>query len=305
MAGDAKTINWNRFYYSVNTHFFKRWSPQMAYILGFMCSDGNVHKTTVSWDLSDIHPSNMVLLKNINRAMSSNYPIVKQKHSYRLRISNPIIVQDLLALGVTHNKSKTIKLPNVPQKYFQHFIRGVLDGDGWISIRVRLRHTEFSVGFVCGSYEFMKELSAKLNEGLSIGEGNLREKRKITKRGFISRYYMMEYHSDKAYKLLSYIYRKVNINDLYLIRKYLTYQKVLKIHADNQKSRKIPRLWRMMRSDNLHEYLNQKIKFKTPPAIARELKVSKSSIYRWLQRTGFRKSTKAGSRKWSNKIRSR
>ena len=44
--------------YKINNNFFKKWTPQMAYILGFTCAEGNVHGRTLSWDLSNKFESN-------------------------------------------------------------------------------------------------------------------------------------------------------------------------------------------------------------------------------------------------------
>ena len=36
----------NRLKYSVNEKFFDKWNSQMAYVLGFSYSDGNIYKTS-------------------------------------------------------------------------------------------------------------------------------------------------------------------------------------------------------------------------------------------------------------------
>lgn len=106
----------------------------MAYILGFTYADGNIYKTTISWDLKE----DKELLIRMNKEMGSNYPISKQKASYRLRISNPVVVEDLRVLGIFPNKSKTMVFPGIPNKYFSHFARGFFDGDGWVYIREKI-----------------------------------------------------------------------------------------------------------------------------------------------------------------------
>ncbi len=35
-------------------------------------------------------------------------------------------------MGIKHNKSFTTKIPSIPEEFLPHFIRGVIDGDGWI-----------------------------------------------------------------------------------------------------------------------------------------------------------------------------
>jgi len=45
------------------------------------------------------------------------------------------MVKDLAKLGITENKSLTVEFPDVPNEYLPHFLRGVIDGDGWIQDR--------------------------------------------------------------------------------------------------------------------------------------------------------------------------
>jgi len=48
------------------------------------------------------------------------------------------IVRDLLALGVTENKTKRVRLPIFPPSLAAHFFRGLVDADGYLS-RYRIR----------------------------------------------------------------------------------------------------------------------------------------------------------------------
>jgi len=125
-------INSGKRLYNINEDFFKLWNSKMAYILGFTCADGNIYNKTLSWDLSNKDISNLKLLKSFNMALNSNYPIINRPFSYRLKISNPIILRDIKKLGIVPNKTKILLFPHVPEKYLNHFIRGFLDGDGWI-----------------------------------------------------------------------------------------------------------------------------------------------------------------------------
>jgi len=134
-------INWNRFDYKVNIDFFKKWSSQMAYILGFTFADGNIYKTTLAWDLKE----DKEILEKINQVMDSDYPISFRRTSFRLRNSNPIIINDIQKLGICPNKSKNMLLPDIPSRFFSHFARGFFDGDGWVYIRES--RNEISVGF--------------------------------------------------------------------------------------------------------------------------------------------------------------
>lgn len=120
--------------YEINTNFFKVWSSDMAYVLGFILTDGNIAGNVFSISQAD----NEILTK-INDTLSSTYPIRRRRNGrnylYTLTVSRRSMVKDLKALGITKNKSRTIRMPDVPDEYLADFIRGVIDGDGWIQDR--------------------------------------------------------------------------------------------------------------------------------------------------------------------------
>ena len=277
-------INPNRFKYKVNQDFFKYWNSQMAYILGFTFADGNIHYVSLAWDLK----SDIELLKKINRAMDSNYPIEKRKNSFRLRISNPVILQDIQKLGVIPNKTKTCQFPSVPVAFPGDFIRGFLDGDGWIT--VRKKKMEISVGFSNGSYKFLEELAKRLNKFLSLTANNLRTKKKITKKGKTSITYQIEWYSQNAFKIIKFLYNDLKKDDLFLERKYKKQMKARKIYEEisrgGKKYRQIEKKRKLPMQKLLQKLLAEE-KY-TEREIAQKLGVHSSSIHRWLEKTGVR-----------------
>jgi DNA-binding transcriptional regulator WhiA len=120
--------------YKINTDFFKTWSPEMAYVLGLILTDGCVSGNSVT-----ISQKERDILDKVSTALKSTYPIkrVKNGNSYlhNLTISRKEIVEDLSTLGITEKKSLTVEFPPVPNAYLHHFIRGVIDGDGWVQDR--------------------------------------------------------------------------------------------------------------------------------------------------------------------------
>jgi hypothetical protein len=272
-----KNINWNRFHYKVNIDFFKNWSPQMAYILGFTCADGNVYKTTLAWDLK----KDRELLQKINQAIRSSYPIHKRKASFRLRISNPIIVEDLKKLGISPNKSKNLRLPEIPSRFFSHFARGFYDGDGWICIR-RDRN-EISVGFSNGSKVFLTQFIEALRNQMLLPTPNIRTRKKTTKKGARAITYSVEYYWNNAYKILRYLYSGVKSTDLLMKRKYQKFQQAKQLYEWVKSG---GRKWRKL--ENEFRQPMREILFKlwqtgyNAPQIANKLNVHHSSIYRWL-----------------------
>ncbi len=121
--------------YKVNEKFFRSWSSDMAYVLGFILTDGNISGNSVSIAQKDAD-----ILEDIKRVMGATYPIRRRSNNgnsyiHTLTFNRKSIVEDLRALGITENKSLTVDMPEVPKEYQSDFIRGVIDGDGWVQDR--------------------------------------------------------------------------------------------------------------------------------------------------------------------------
>jgi hypothetical protein len=295
--------------YKINQDFFSEWNSQMAYILGFSCADGNVYERTLSWELSNKSKSNFHLLESFNVAMESEYPIKIMDHSYRLRISHQCILHDIKQLGIIPNKKKVLICPTVPEKYISHFIRGFLDGDGWVVTRIRKNGgKEICVGFSNGSYEFMKEVIRYLGWILGFKEFNLRKREKITKNGKNTLWYQLEFYSNSAYKLLNFLYGSLGEDDLFLKRKYEKFLEAKNFFQEEETSKFLGR-----------KAFNLKEKFKRDPRemintfllednlipreIASKLGISLSTLYRWMDRCQIRTFAERGSKEWSQRIK--
>lgn len=120
--------------YKVNADFFKTWTNEMAYVLGFVFTDGSVSGNALS-----IAQNERYILEEINTVMESDYKISKRPNGknviHTLTTHRKEIVEDLQKLGVTEGKSRIMSFPDVPNDYLPHFVRGVIDGDGWVQDR--------------------------------------------------------------------------------------------------------------------------------------------------------------------------
>ena len=155
---------------SKNEDFFKNWSPEMAYVLGFFTADGNMIRNKRGAHFISIEITDKEILEKIRNAIGSNHKIgvrkkdFPEKDSYRLQIGGKNIFEDLTQLGLTPNKSKTIDLPKIPNEYFSDFLRGYFDGDGCISFGIydrkdrRSKNYLFNSRFTSGSRKFLEDL---------------------------------------------------------------------------------------------------------------------------------------------------
>lgn len=269
----------NRLKYSVNEKFFDKWNSQMAYVLGFSYSDGNIYKTSLAWD---IQKRDKDLLIKIKAVMNSTYPIIERPHSVRFRMSNQILIKGALKQGLIEKKSKRMNLPNIPKKFVSHFVRGFLDGDGWIV--KRNNRNEVDLGFVSGNKVFLEEVSKLIYKNTGILR-KVREKSKVTPKDYRSTTYLLEYYSNKAIKVANWIYGGLSSEDLFLQRKYKKYLEFVKLYeylnsGNNEIIRNLQKNLGKPIKDILQElYVDKGF---NGQEIATILGVHPSSIYRWL-----------------------
>ena len=62
-------------------------------------------------------------------------PTGPTKNTPTLVINSKEIKRDLESLGIKPNKSYTVTMPKIPKQFMPDFIRGVIDGDGWVQKR--------------------------------------------------------------------------------------------------------------------------------------------------------------------------
>ncbi len=204
--------------HSVNSHFFKKWSIEMAYVLGFIGADGNIchsgraHTLHIACDDKDV-------IEKIRGVLDYKGPIHLKyrpngKISYSLRICDPIIFNDLNKLGVTERKSLTFTPPKIPAEFIRHFIRGYFDGDGSVSVRNIKYPSKLTVSIYTASihmaYYLHKTLLLSLGD---IYQGNILTYLAHQK----TPYYTIHLGHKGSVKLFTYMYTNTT---LYLERKY-------------------------------------------------------------------------------------
>lgn len=115
-------------------------TPDKAYILGWVISDGYVNKYKLKFGLKDLD-----ILNEIKKIMKSEHKISevltfdkrtkKTYKQYSLQITSKKIIDSLNKLGIYQAKSFTVDLPIIPKELYSHLIRGIFDGDGYVGIR--------------------------------------------------------------------------------------------------------------------------------------------------------------------------
>lgn len=222
----------------VNERFFKRWSPRMAYILGFLCADGYVFTNPRGSQYLCFVSTDREIIEKIKKCLSADQRIGVTISTYRqhkdrfvLQIGSKILVKDVARFGVVQNKSCSICFPNkIPQQFRWHFIRGYFDGDGCVYLGRHWRKDRstyswvFRVLFTSGSKSFLDGLRKVIARS-----GNSRG-------GFIIKKqsgYELTYSTRDAFAIGKAMYRQVQSN-LYLERKQKIFDKANSIFQRSQ-----------------------------------------------------------------------
>jgi hypothetical protein len=116
----------------VNERFFDKWSPEMAWCLGLLWTDGHMSKD----GSVELVSKDREMLVKFRKLISGEQRITKcedRRNDYtwhRYRFGSVNIAATLHKRGMKTRKSLTAGFPKVPEKYLSHFVRGVFDGDG-------------------------------------------------------------------------------------------------------------------------------------------------------------------------------
>lgn len=222
-------------YKKVNKDFFKKWTKDMAYVLGFFAADGYITVNKRGSNFWCIQITDGELLYKIKNCIKSEHKISKRigkgskKDSYRLQIGSFEMCDDLRRLGFKENKTKSMVIPHVPKKYFPDFVRGYFDGDGnvWVGLIHKERSKQsfsISCSFTSCSSDFLFILRARL-KNLGLINGTIRK--------YKDNYYRLTYSILSSLKLYYFMYNESVSSDssLLLERKRVVFEKFIKMRS--------------------------------------------------------------------------
>lgn len=204
-------ITYNREFKSIDT-------PEKAYVLGLIYSDGYVGKYGGSYASAIVmHNDDIELLRKV-QTLFPFYTLKKHtKTSYCLVCNKKNCYEDLISNGVLERKStdnkEFLRLPKLSIELQSHFVRGYFDGDGSVYTQ-KLGNTRLEIGGT-GFGMITDIIKVLYDNRITV---NLRCKYT----GGASRkndFYVLYTASDKISKQFAeYIYN--NSNGLFLKRKY-------------------------------------------------------------------------------------
>lgn len=194
--------------YALNEDYFEQIdSPEKAYILGVLYTDGNNFRKAnrVALGMNDLDV--VTFFKNQLECNKPIYIVSKDGENlhYRMDITNKKISEDLEALGCISNKSHQLLFPDskiLPEEYIPNFLQGAFDGDGCICKNKKRPDKKYFIwNFIgtesmCGG--FKNFIKSQLNEEVSIKK-NVRSQHL---------FYITIYDLKKITKIMTFLYEK-------------------------------------------------------------------------------------------------
>lgn len=217
---------------SLNQDFFKQWSPEMAYVLGYFAADGSMLKNSRGGHFIEFTSTDRSLLVIVKRVCCASQRLStrlrdnpKWKRQYRLQIGSIEWFRDLSRLGFTQAKSNRLTFPKVPAKYIGHFVRGYFDGDGCVYFK-KLKYADRDYKrwvllslFTSGSRDFLLSLWKVMRQN-GVNGGAIQSKN----RGF-----ELKFSHRDSIALYRLMYDTAPIAGLYLSRKRRIFRKAVRV----------------------------------------------------------------------------
>lgn len=215
-----------------NHNFFENIdSEEKAYILGFLAADGTIEDNFEKSSFTVKIVVNIIdkeLLEKIKEAYGTLADIKEYETTTKLpqgttctskfaslTIHGKKLIEDLNDIGITSNKSLTLKINynKIPDELKKHFWRGLVDGDGTFGIYGKKQLLEFNITTSLSMCQVTKEEILKIFPEMSIKFYQVIGANEKTKRFVITK-------QKDIMTFLSYIYED---NKITLERKYKKY----------------------------------------------------------------------------------
>lgn len=208
-------------------YFNKIDSEEKAYWLGFLMADGCV--STRDRIIFFLHERNQIVKFKQSLSCKSNIQIRKYRKkndkiskNFGIEFNSKIMANNLKEYGVIQRKTTRESFPEkyIPNNLIDHFWRGAVDGDGWISnpkwmIKKRYKQP-FGIG-LCGCKIFVESFKSWCQKFVSTN-ANVKKCSK-------GNCYEFNLVGMNAIKLISILYDGSNI---YLNRKYKTANRAIR-----------------------------------------------------------------------------
>jgi len=224
-------------YLSYNENYFEKIdTPEKAYWLGFMYTDGYVttdHRWGLEIGIIDLEHMKK-FLSEFNCNINIKFRQRNNTSSCSFQIKNKIMFDNFIRCGVIKNKSSCLEFPTeeiLPRHLYSDFIRGLFDGDGSFVFyhydRVRkdrnnkiYKTTYKEISFVCLSKLFINKLKQVIFDEVGVNFN-------LTYNSKDNLPTLRTSKSDDLLKFIDYLYSNTK-ESILLERKFIKAQEILK-----------------------------------------------------------------------------
>lgn len=216
--------------YKFNENYFEVIDTEdKAYFLGFIVADGYVNSLSNVIQITQKEPD---ILYEFKRYIEYEGDLSKlnSRNVFDIKVSSSKMKEDLLNLGIYPNKTMVVGYPTISDNLQNHFMRGVFDGDGCISIhRDRRDNSERGQVNICsGSRDFISDYVSILVKCCGVKKNIIRCPK--------GTYYVIDWGGlSDVEKIYEFLYKDATI---FLKRKKETFDKVMSINKNKIKYRK-------------------------------------------------------------------
>lgn len=193
------------------------WSNDLAYAIGLITSDGNLSPDGRHINLTS---KDVEIITNFQRCLVINNKIGKksrggetEKRYYVIQFGDKNFYNFLLSIGLTPAKSKTMKNMTIPRKYFFHFLRGCIDGDGNIDVgrHAESKHPQLRLRLCAYNPPFLEWIRDEIRDIIQISGGWICNDRN-------SNIHVLAFGKSDSIRILKRMYRNTEKHN-YLSRK--------------------------------------------------------------------------------------
>lgn len=182
-----------------------------AYFLGFLIADGNIGKNDNSVSLSLNIKDKHILETFKEKTKNANKLCVTRDTECTFHVKTAKWKADLAQYGVVPQKTSICYIPALSANMMPHLIRGLIDGDGWISDK------SCQIGF-CGNEQTVTQLRDYIVNNVNVNRAKILHTQpylwQVTWTG-----------KNNIRKIGQYLYQ--DKQDCYLKRKYQAYLKII------------------------------------------------------------------------------
>ena len=193
-----------------------KWTPNLAYILGLLVTDGNLSKDGRHITMRS---SDKELLETFKQCLSITNAIGRtfnngraSRPSYRVQFGNIQFYNWLIGIGIKPAKTYTIGKIKIPDNLFRDFLRGHLDGDGnvsaYIDRRVNYRGHNYAnqrifTRFISASHKHLVWLQSQIKKLAGMNGAFICNKQRIENHVSM---WELKFAKTESLKLLHWIY---------------------------------------------------------------------------------------------------